>query len=62
MRLSNYLASCMRNYRIRDNPFRANFTYLARWANLAKKVKAPQGGAMCDGKAGDHGRGGGAVT
>lgn len=25
----------MRNYRIRDNPFRANFTYLARWANLA---------------------------
>lgn len=35
MRLSNYLASCMRNYRIRDNPFRANFTYLARWANLA---------------------------
>jgi len=35
MRLSNYLASCMRNCRIRDNPFRANFTYLARWANLA---------------------------
>ena len=38
MRLSNYLASCMRNYRIRDNPFRANFTYLARWANLAKLI------------------------
>lgn len=29
---------CMRNFRFRDNPFRANLTYLARWPNLTTVV------------------------